>query len=313
MKKNITTTKNATIYYAVKNAITNSIDITSDNYLEKLKTAMKEHSIQPTDEYWIEAQKYAKKVLVSTEKTVSLNTAYGYINNGKNEDLISEATMRLIEKFDYLLEKFYTLTCNSISEEETIRKFNGIVSCIIPCFLKDMWRRVSNEQEYTETDQITGTTTTKMGKGLHKTLLTTSIDQNNAANSDEEVTLANTLVSTDITAEEKMSSREAIMNYLTPLLHSPRELLGFMCVALDISTKEIIEMTSNMTYSEIFTEVCTMFAKQYDIPAIMYLAKRYQAKDLSYTGVMEPKKQLYNERSFGKTKVKNYILNKHKH
>ena len=313
ISKEDTTMKNATIYYAVKNAISNSINLTSSTYLNELKTAIENNSINPTTEYWIEAQKYAKKVIKSTEKTVALNTAYGYINDGKNEDLINDATIRLINRFEYLLKKFYEHTCNSKSEEETIKRFNGAVALIIPSLLMDMWRRVSDEQEYTDTNTLTGETTTKVGKGLHKTLLTTSINQNNANDSDEELTLADSLVSNDISAEEKLFSREAIMDYITPLVDSPREFLGFMCVVLNVSADEIIAMSSNMTMTEIFTNVCSMFSKQYDIPAIMYLSKRYKESDLTYIGAMSHKKQLSNERSSGKTKVKKYILNLNSH
>ena len=132
--------KNATIYYAVKNAISKSINLTSSTYLIELKTAIENNSINLTTEYWIEAQKYAKRVIKSTEKTVALNAAYGYTNDGKNEDLINDATIRLINRFEYLLKKFYEHTCNSKSEEETIKKFNGAVALIIPSLLMDKRR-----------------------------------------------------------------------------------------------------------------------------------------------------------------------------
>lgn len=300
--------KNATIYYVVKNAISNSINFNAESYLDELKAAINNHSIHPTTEYWVEAQKYAKIVLKSTEKTAVLNAAYGYTNDGKNEDLISDATIRLSKRFDYLLKKFYEHTCNSKSEEEVIKKFSGAVALIIPSLMTEMWRNVSTEQKYDEIDKLTGKKTSKTGKGLRKTHLTVSIDQNNAPDSDEEITLADSLVSNDIATDERLFSRDAIMDYITPLVNSPRELLGFMCVVLDISADEIISMSSDMTMTEIFTEVCSRFSNQYDIPAIMYLAKRYNENELTYTGVMEQKKQLSNERSAGKTKVKKYIL-----
>ena len=103
------------------------------------------------------------------------------------------------------------------------------------------------------------------------------------------------------------------MDYITPLVDSPRELLGFMCVVLNVSADEIIAMSSNMTMTEIITKVCAIFSKQYDIPAIMYLPMRYSENDLTYTGVMAHKKQLSNERSSGKAKVKNYILSLNNH
>lgn len=303
--KEDTSMKNATVYYATRNAVNNFINPDSPNYISELNDAVKNNTIPVTDEYWIECQKYARKCLAKTpsEKLSTLKTAYGY----EYDDLVDECTIRLFNRFQYLVGKFFeTLNC---SPEDAIKRFNGAVALIIPSFLTEMWRKVSSEQEYEETDTLTAQKTKKRGKGLHKTLLTTSIDQNNSSDSDEDVTLLNTLISNEPSAEAKLISRESIMNYISVIADSPRELLGFMCVMLDISADDIIDMMSEgMSMTYIFSQVCSRFSAQFDIPSLMYLAERFTEESLTYSGVMSQKKQLSNERSSGKKKVKQYIL-----
>lgn len=315
--KKDTSMDNATIYYAVKDAINNyiinnHIDPDSDNYISELKNAIDNKLIKVTDTYFIESQKYVKKCLskIHHDRISALNNAYGYENNNKNEDLISIGTLQLYQRFHYLVKKFFEHTVNSESEEETIKKFNGAVALIIPSMLTDMFRKVSSTQTYEDVNPLTGEKITKSGRGVHPTVSTISIDKNNSTEADEEITIGDSLISSEVSQEQRLISRESIIDYLTPIINSPRELLGFMCVYLDISADEIINMMSKkISMSNIFTKVCKRFSIQYDVPEIMYLTKQFSENDLTYSGKMEIKKQLSNERSLAKNKVKRYIQN----
>lgn len=313
---NNTSSKNATLYYAIKNAISNVISPNNDNYIFELKTAINSHTIPITEDFWIESHKYATKVISKyPEKVSTLNFALGYVNDGRNEDLILDATVRLCQRYDYLLGKFLEHTINCESEEETIKKFNGVVALIIPSLLTDLYRRVSENQEYIyeDVDILTSKKTKKTGNGLgiRKTLLTTSIDKNNSSNTDDEVTLKDTLISKEISAEERLISRENIMEYLTPIVNSPRELLAFMSIALDISADDILNMKyEGMKMIDIFTEVCSRFSIQYDLPILTSITNSFTTDSLIYSGTMYEKKQLSQERYSAKQKVKKYILDK---
>lgn len=299
--------KNETIYTALKASATTKIDTFGNEYLE-ISTGS-----SPTHAYWIAAKHYAERTLkpmISTGKTSMLNVGMGY-DATTNDDLIQDAILKFASRYNYFVSKFNELNSTSSSQEDKASEFNRIVSTTIPSMLADSWRKISEETEYEDYDSE-GNRITKVGKGLRGTHSSISLfsNQNKSANgSEDEVALVDCVAASDISALKMIESSDFIKDCLNQLIEVPRQMQGFMAMYSDISSNDILKMIKNGNSNKnIFNYILKLFSLQYECPELLSMfMDHYSESQLTYTGSMDMKKVLDNERSFGKKKVKSFI------
>lgn len=291
--------KKATIFNAVKTIINNVID-SENSTLEDLRIAIENKSIESSDLYKTECYLYAQKAVKPSTYNDTLCRAYSYTY----EDLVMVITVQLMDKFNYLLNKFYDLHTQFNDEQIIIAKFSAIVASIPGSKLADMYRHISKEQDYETTDSE-GKKEIKRGKGLKAT--TVSLDHNNADDNDENLSLENNLASPEPTAEERIISRANILSMVRCLFDSPIELMTFMAKHSGISSTAMVDMLETSSVTDVFSEIAYSFATEYDIPEIIDTVSLFTEEQLTYSGSMSLKKVYDNARSTSNAKVKNYI------
>lgn len=303
--------KNTSIYSALKASATIRQDSLGNEFFE-----IPSYS-SPSTEYWIAAKQYAEKTLkpmISTGRTAMLNVGMGY-DATTNDDLIQDAIVKFVSKYSYFVSKFNEINSSTNSQEEKATEFNRIVSTTIYSYLADLWRKISEETEYEDYDSE-GNKITKVGKGLRGTHSSISLfsNQNKSANGPEdEVALVDCIAASGISALEMVESSDFIKDCISQLIEVPRQMQGFMAIYTNFSSNDILRMIKNGSSNKnIFNYILNLFSFQYECPELLDLfTDRYSESQLTYTGSMDMKKVLDNERSFGKKKVKSFIEKNH--
>lgn len=301
----------ATIYTALKASATIKHDVLGNEYFEIPSCS------SPSTEYWMAAKQYAERTLkpmISTGRTAMLNIGMGY-DATTNDDLIQDAILKFVSRYSYFVSKFNEINSSTNSQEEKAAEFNRIVSTTIPSMLADSWRKISEETEYEDYD-FEGNKITKVGKGLRGTHSSISLfsNQNKSANgSEDEVSLVDRIATSGISALEMVESSDFIKDCINQLIEVPRQMQGFMAMYSDISSNDILKMIKNGNSNKtIFNYILKLFSLQYECPELLALfTDCYPESQLTYTGSMDMKKVLDNERSFGKKKVKSFIEENH--
>ena len=296
--------KKATIYNAIKTTINNALG-SENSTLEDLRIAIENKSIAISELYKTECFLYAKKAVNRCEHNDVLCNAY----NLTYHDLAVEITLHLMKKFDYLVKAYYSNHLKYINDEKKIiGKFSALVSLMVENKLKDMYKSISTEQDYEIINNETGEIEKHHGKGLKKTIMTVSLDQNNSDDEDDNLSLSNTIVSTEPNAEDRIISRSNILSMVRCLFDSPIELMAFMAKHSGISSTSMVEMFETSSATNMMSEIAFAFATAYDIPEIMNIASLYTNEQLTYSGSMPLKKVYDNARSSSNTKIKKYIM-----
>lgn len=298
--------KNTTIYEALKASATTKYDVLGNEYFE-----ISPYSL-PSTEFDMAAKQYAERILkpmVSSGKTAMLNAAMAYDSN--NEDLIQDAIVKFISRFDYFISTFNKINSVVGSQEQKAAEFNRIVSTTIPTMLSDQWRKVSEEVEYTEYD-FEGNKIVKVGKGLrgtHSALSLFSNQNKSADGTDDEVSLIDCVASSKISALDLIESSDFITECIVQLTNAPRQMLGFFAKYSGLSSNDIIGMLdSGNSNRDIFNYVLELYSIQYECPYLLDMFRnRYSESELTYSGTMQLKKVLDNERSLGNKKISSYI------
>jgi len=296
--------KKATIYNAIKTTINNAMG-SENSTLEDLRIAIENKSIAISEIYKTECFLYAQKAINHCEHNDVLCNAY----NLTYHDVAVEIMLHLMKQFDYLVNAYYLNHLEyTNNEKKIIGKFSGLVSMIVKNKLTDMYKPISTEQEYETINNETGEVEKHHGKGLKKTIMTISLDQNNSDDVGDNLSLSNTVVSTEPNAEERLISRANILSMVRCLFDSPIELMAFMAKHSGISSTYMVEMLKSSSVTDMMYEIALAFATEYDVPEIMNIASLYTEDQLTYTGSMPLKKVYDNARSTSNTKIKKYIL-----
>lgn len=297
--------KKATIYNAIKTTINNAIG-SENSSLDSLKMAIDNKEIVISELYKTECFLYAKKAVTHCEHNDVLCNAY----NLTYHDLAVEITLHLMKKFDYLVKAYYSNHLEYNNEKKIIGKFSALVSLMVKNKLKDMYKPISTDQDYETTNIETGEIEQHHGKGLKKTIMTVSLDQNNSDDEDDNLSLSNTIVSTEPNAEDRLISRTNILSMVRCLFDSPIELMAFIAKHSGISSTYIVEMLESSSVTDMMSEIAIAFATEYDIPEIMNIASLYTEEQLTYSGSMSLKKVYDFARSSSNAKIKKYIMEK---
>ena len=235
-----------TLYEAIKSAAT-------------LKT---EKDYQPTNEFWIAAFQYSNNYIKSlsyTARILVLKQAFQYTD----DDLINEATIKLVKKYKYFIMKYSTL--RSFPENERIKRFYGLVSTTVSNMLIDMFRRIScNHIPYLEYDPVTETYLSKTGHCIKPTYSSMSLDQTISEDSSDNknATLGDVLVSSTDSTETLMIARNSIAHEAR-LFTDPHEMLAYMCLLLemkiDLIARDLIKYDNTKYFKKLFSDLNTFY------------------------------------------------------
>jgi hypothetical protein len=192
------------------------------------------------------------------------------------------------------------------SEAEALHRFNKCIGTIIPSMLGDLYRRVSQTVEYEETDTTTGKKVRKTGKGLRSTNSCLSLDYKSPTESDSETSFLDYLSDSGLSAECRLLSNEAILEYLHLLESNGFELLGFMSQAIGMKNKELSDLLDSYECIEVFPYICRKFASCFDCPDALRYCSAYTEEDFLYYGDMTTASLISHSRSKAKARVKGF-------
>ncbi len=288
----------ATIFYALQSTISNEI-YSKNTTPEDLKIALKNKAFKSSDLYQTECYLYAQKVIKPSAYNDTLCEAYSYTY----EDLVMHVTIKLIEKFDYLVKKYFDLHTQFDNEQDISKNFSGIVARIPETTLKDMFKHISEEKDYKTVDSE-GKAATKHGRCLKFT--TVSLDQNNADDDDENLSLGNCIESTEPTAEERIIKRDTIKSLITCLLDSPIELTAFLAKYCGFSSTSMISLLETSSATCMCSKIAHSFAEEFDFPEIIDIISSFTEEQLTYSGSMSLKRVYDNARYTSTAKVRKY-------
>lgn len=257
----------ATIYFAVQNCVMKALN--SDNpSLEEIGSAIASNTIIPSPAFKNECYLYSKKAVKKSYANESLCNALGC----DYEDLIMMVTLRLIERFPYFVNTYYNLHQDPKLDTESavIGAFSYLVSLIAKGKLSDLRKGVSKHITNPNEDQY----------NYEFRMQTVSLNKDYSAD-DENLCLADSLVSSDPTMAERLVSRQQITDLLEPLFEKPRDLMCFCGKYCGYSSETMAELIRNNSVSSLFGAIAMDFARIFDYPDIIEYAALYTESDLS--------------------------------